>query len=177
MSINPSQTGDTSQPREPHGYPLIPLGPTHRADRFEADLEAASILPPKRPVHEALKPTLLDRLRNNFLFQELETAPVASLLLLLSLLDLLMTYALLRQGIGAYEANPVARWWFTRWNIAGMSFFKFAVIAVVVVACETVERKRPMVGRFILWIGCAAAAAVVARGVSLFVQHAPGGSF
>src|SRR5262245_13994873 len=80
-------------------------------------------------------------------------------LILLSAGDLFLTYALLWQG-RIYEANPVARWVFERWNIAGMTIFKFGVIAFVVILAEAIERRRPGVGRSILILGCVTAAAV-----------------
>jgi hypothetical protein len=86
-------------------------------------------------------------------------------------LDLFMTYILLRHGVGAYEANPIARWWFVRWNIAGMTAFKFGVIGLVIGVCEFVERHRPGRGKAVLWLGCVGAAAVVVHGARLFYEH------
>ena len=87
-------------------------------------------------------------------------------LILLSMGDLFLTYALLWQG-RIYEANPVARWFFDRWNIAGMTIFKFGVIAFVIILAETIERRRPRVGRAILILGCVAAAAVMIHSLRL----------
>jgi hypothetical protein len=90
---------------------------------------------------------------------------------MVSVLDVLMTHALLRQGFRFYESNPVARWFFARWNMAGMVGFKFLVISIAVVACEVVERRRPGVGRRIIRLGIVAACAVVAYSVVLFYRH------
>jgi hypothetical protein len=92
-------------------------------------------------------------------------------LVLVSVLDVLMTHTLLRQGFHFYESNPVARWFFARWNMAGMVGFKFLVISIAIVACEVVERRRPGVGRRIIGIGVVAACAVVAYSVLLFIRH------
>jgi hypothetical protein len=90
----------------------------------------------------------------------------------LSVLDLLMTYALLRQAGGRYvESNPVAHWFFARWNIAGMTAFKFAVIGSVIALCEVVERRRPGLGRAVPRLG-SLAAGVVAYSVYLLFKHA-----
>ena len=111
------------------------------------------------------------------LFHELAGEPLrltveSRVLVLLSVLDLLMTYALLRQvGVRYYESNPVAHWFFRRWNIAGMTLFKFAVIGAVIVLCEVVERRRPGLGRGVLCVGSLAAAGVVAYSVYLFLKH------
>lgn len=95
----------------------------------------------------------------------------AAWLVVLSLCDLLMTYVLLRQGAGFYEANPLARWWFVRWNIAGMVAYKFGLIAVVIAICEFVERRRPNAGRAVLWLGCLGALGVFLQGVRLFARY------
>lgn len=91
-------------------------------------------------------------------------------LLFVSTLDLFVTYLLLRQGGGFYEANPVARWWLVRWNVAGMTAFKFSVVSVAIVASEVVERRRAGLGRGVLWLGIIAACLVIARGASLLLS-------
>ncbi len=92
-------------------------------------------------------------------------------LILLSLADLFLTYILLRQGAHFYESNPVAQWFFQRWNMAGMTFFKFGLIGGVIAIGEVVERKRPGLGRAVLSFGCVAAAIVVCYSLKLLFQH------
>ncbi len=88
-------------------------------------------------------------------------------LILLSLADLMVTYHLLRSGPGFYESNPIAQFFFARWNIAGMAVFKFSVVGFVVVVGEVVERSRPGLGRFVVLVGCIASGAVVCYGLKL----------
>jgi hypothetical protein len=88
-------------------------------------------------------------------------------LILLSLADLMVTYHLLKTGPSFYESNPVAQFFFARWNIAGMAVFKFSVVGFVVVAGEIVERHRPGLGRFVVLLGCLASGAVVCYGLKL----------
>lgn len=95
----------------------------------------------------------------------------ALLLILLSLGDLLMTYLLLWQGGNFYEANPVAQWFFVRWNIAGMTAFKFALVSVILVLSEIIERHRPGIGRAIMLLGCLTALAVTVHGFRLLLAH------
>lgn len=93
------------------------------------------------------------------------------LLVLLSILDLLVTYSLLRHPDGLhYEANPIAQWWFARWNIAGMTAFKFTAIALGIASAEIVERRRPGVGRAILLVGITAVLYAVGYGSYLLNQ-------
>ena len=91
------------------------------------------------------------------------------LLAALSAADLLVTYALLRQGPSFYESNPFAQWVFQRWNIAGMTLFKFGVIGGVIVIGEVAERRRPGLGRGLMAASCLATAAVVAYGLRLLI--------
>ena len=98
---------------------------------------------------------------------------VALCLVALSAADLFVTYLLLRRGGGFYESNPVAQWFFARWNIAGMALYKFSIIGGVVAIAEFVERRRPGWGRTVLSIGCVAAAAVVIHGLRLLVGAGP----
>jgi hypothetical protein len=91
------------------------------------------------------------------------------LLVALSAADLLVTYALLRQGPAFYESNPFAQWVFQRWNIAGMTLFKFGVIGGVIVIGEVAERKRSGLGRGLLAVSCVATAAVVAYGLRMLL--------
>ncbi|CAN5788389.1 hypothetical protein BH23PLA1_BH23PLA1_28540 [soil metagenome] len=92
-------------------------------------------------------------------------------LLVLSATDIFLTHALLRQGQRFYESNPVADWFFQRYNIAGLVAYKFLIISVVIVICEFVERRRPGLGRRVLQIGIVAAGGVVVYSLSLIVRH------
>ena len=93
------------------------------------------------------------------------------LLVVLSACDLFITYLLLWQNGQFYEANPLARWFFDRWNIAGMTAFKFGLVAIIVVLCETIERHKPRVGRAIVILGCVAALIVSIHGLRLLIGH------
>ncbi|MFO0959640.1 MAG: DUF5658 family protein [Isosphaeraceae bacterium] len=89
----------------------------------------------------------------------------------MSAADVFTTYLLLRTSPTFYESNPVAQWFFARWNMAGMVLFKFSVIAGVIAIGEYVERRRPGWGRFVLLVGCVGAAYAVAKGLSLYRGH------
>jgi DNA-directed RNA polymerase subunit RPC12/RpoP len=98
------------------------------------------------------------------------------LLVALSAADLLVTYALLRQGPSFYESNPFAQWVFQRWNIAGMTLFKFGVIGGVIVIGEVAERRRPGLGRGLMAASCLATAVVVVYGLRLLLGFGVPGS-
>ncbi len=106
------------------------------------------------------------------LFQEeSRLANETMLLILMSAADLLMTYTLLRQGGHFYESNPVALWFFNRWNIAGMAAYKFGMVAFIVVLSETIERHRPGWGRAIILLGCLTALVAAIHGLRLLIHH------
>jgi len=94
-------------------------------------------------------------------------------LIALSIADVIMTFTLLRTSHGYYESNPVAGWFFARWNMTGMVVFKFAAIAVAIALGEMIERRRPGMGKLVLLVGCAAAATVVWHSLRLYLG-APG---
>ena len=104
----------------------------------------------------------------------LETSRVSGVgtcLVLLSAADLFMTFTLLRTSPRFVEANPVALWFYSRWNIVGMVFFKFSLIAGVIVISEIIERHRPGWGRVVLLIGCVGAAFAFIHGLRLYMAH------
>jgi Domain of unknown function (DUF5658) len=91
------------------------------------------------------------------------------LFLLVSIADLVMTYWLLSINPRVYESNPLANWFFAKWNIAGMTFFKFGVVALVVIISEFVEHRRAGAGKFVLILGILVTAAVVAYSYHLYL--------
>jgi len=85
-----------------------------------------------------------------------------SWLLLFSVLDIILTWALLYQGGGRFvESNPIANWFLRRFDIVGLVVYKLSLIAMVIVIAEIVERLRRGWGRFVLRVGIVAAALVV----------------
>ena len=88
-------------------------------------------------------------------------------LLAASVADLFMTITLLRQHPGAYESNPIARWFYGRWNIAGMVLYKFAIVGFIIALSELIERRRPGWGKFIVILGCAGALYAFTKGYRL----------
>lgn len=92
-------------------------------------------------------------------------------LVVLSAVDLFVTYRLLWQGGRFYESNPVAQWFFRQWNIAGMTGYKFGMVAFILVLGEVIERHRPGWGRAVVLFGAGAAAVVAAHGVRLLIHH------
>ncbi len=91
-------------------------------------------------------------------------------LLALSAADLFMTHSLLRRGPAFFESNPVAQWFYARWNMAGMVGFKFSVIAFVIVLAEIIERRRPGMGNVVLAVGCLGAIYAFVVGLRIYLS-------
>ena len=88
-----------------------------------------------------------------------------ALFVLLSALDLLMTWRLLnRPDSLIYEINPLARWSWEQLGWTGLISFKIAIVSVAAIAVIMIARRRPRVAGHVLSFGCAAAALVVGYG-------------
>jgi hypothetical protein len=90
-------------------------------------------------------------------------------LLVCSGADLLVTASLLHRHPAFYESNPVAHWFFARWNLAGMVLFKFSLVGLAIALSELIERRRPGWGKVILWLGCAGALYALSKGLRLYL--------
>jgi Domain of unknown function (DUF5658) len=152
---------DGPQP-EPSVYALAPepvLPPPRLQFRSE---------PPRRSKTRAVGWTRIVELG---VFQESQLQGIACRLLALSAADLFMTFTLLSTSPTFFESNPVAQWFFARWNIAGMVLFKFSIVGAVIAVSEFIERRRPGWGRFVLLIGCLGSAYAVYTGYNLYMGH------
>jgi hypothetical protein len=68
---------------------------------------------------------------------------------LLSLLDILMTAAIL--SIGGYEANALANRLLARFDVTGLVILKFCIVTFFVVVCEAVGKRNHVAGRRLVW--------------------------
>lgn len=94
------------------------------------------------------------------------------LYVLVSSLDLFMTYILLSQSGGVFmEANPVARFFIAEWGAKGMVYFKFSMVAFVCVLAQIIARYRPRSARWLLLGATALVSVVVVYSLKLLLQH------
>jgi hypothetical protein len=107
------------------------------------------------------------------ILEESRVQGIASALLLLGAADLFLTFLLLRKSPAFFESNPVAQWFFARWNMMGMVLFKFAVLGFAITASEIIERRRPGWGQSVLLIGCVATAFAIYKGYTLYLGKEP----
>jgi uncharacterized protein DUF5658 len=91
---------------------------------------------------------------------------------LVSALDLFMTYVLLRQvGVDFIESNPVAGRFFRDYGLKGMINFKFGMVALVCVIAQIVVRRRPRTAKWLLNGATLVVAGVVVYSAMLLVRH------
>ena len=116
---------------------------------------------------------MIARRKKNGLLYETEL----SWFILISALDVFMTYIILRSSAEnrtsnvMYESNPVAQWILHRWGMPGMVFFKFGSVAVVCLIAEVVGRRRRHVGRLLLLFGTVVVGGVVIYSLNLFLKN------
>lgn len=173
VSTAPSSLDRALQP-EPEEYPLAEVPPVPANARPVTPKSAARAEDRAAPSRRS-RPILWRRFFHASVLESSRLEKEIALLIALSAADLLVTHALLTRSPSFYESNPVAQWFFARWNIAGMTGFKFGVMGLVIVIGEVVERHRPGWGRGLLAASCLATAAVVWYGLRLLFGYGPGG--
>ena len=88
---------------------------------------------------------------------------------LLSLADLTLTWALIRDTSGlVYESNPVAAWCLHGHGWAGLAVFKSLMVLASGGLSEIISRYRPRTGGRVLVLGCIITGAVVLYSGYLF---------
>lgn len=84
------------------------------------------------------------------------------LFLILSVLDLLLTWRLLRQGDGCvYETNPLANACLNSFGMSGLVCYKLATVANTLALCSIISLYRPAASRFVLTFACCVLTGVV----------------
>lgn len=89
--------------------------------------------------------------------------------ILVNVLDIFMTYMLMR--LGAIEANPIANYFFQLWNFNGMIAFKLVIVAIVCVIAQIVALKKIRAAWFLLTVGTIITGGVVIYSVLLYFRN------
>jgi hypothetical protein len=142
------------------------------------DLAPASVLPTDQSPPRDQTPRFPDRRPSQawseairpWVFDSSQVQGIGILLLFFSVADLLMTFILLSISPAFFESNPLAQWFFARWNMTGMVIFKFGLIGGVIAVAEFIERRRPGWGRFVLLVGCVGAAYAFLTGLRMYLR-------
>lgn len=97
--------------------------------------------------------------------------------ILVNALDLFMTFLLLyfsNRGMlrkAVVESNPIADFFIKRWSTTGLVFFKFGVIAFVVVIAQIVARRKPRTAKLLLDLGSLFVGAVVVYSLLIMLKN------
>jgi hypothetical protein len=108
---------------------------------------------------------------------ELPLQRESALYLIVSVLDVMMTWILLADfaKVGGevifYESNPVARFFLEHWNVGGIVAFKFATVAIVETIAHVVAMQRVEVARRLLDFGTIVVSGVVLYSMYLLISH------
>ena len=89
--------------------------------------------------------------------------------LLVSALDVFMTYLLIRQP-GYTEANPIAKYFINHWGIKGMVYFKFGMVAFICVITQIIARTREEIARKVLQFATVVVTGVVIYSLMLYLR-------
>lgn len=103
------------------------------------------------------------------LTSELPLQNETSLFILINVLDIFMTYIVLR--LGGQEANSIARYFFDNWNIKGMVIFKLAMVTLVCLISQFVAYYQPRTAKLLLNFGSAIVGLVVLYSVWLLANR------
>jgi Domain of unknown function (DUF5658) len=101
----------------------------------------------------------------------------SALFLIVSVLDVMMTYMMLSDVPGPegremfYESNPVAHWIWAKWELSGIVAFKFTMVAVVEVIAQIIAVRKLQLGRRLLEFGTLVVALVVLYSMYLMLTH------
>lgn len=96
---------------------------------------------------------------------ELPLQNEVTLFILVGVLDIFMTYMLLR--LGAVEANPIARFFLVRWGFNGLIAFKMTSIALVTVLAQIIAQFKMSTAKKLLGYGTLVVGIVVVYSVFL----------
>lgn len=110
-----------------------------------------------------------DSHRLSFFMRELPLQDETSYFILANVLDIVLTFLLLRSG--AIEANPLADFVYQIWGFNGMIAFKMLIVAAVCVLAQIIALRNRSRARFVLVAGTIIVGLVVAYSMLLYYQH------
>lgn len=112
----------------------------------------------------------------SFLTRHLPLEHETALFVLVSALDLMMTWLLLYRSEGApggriVESNPLANYFLLRWGLKGLVGFKFAVVLFVCLLAQFIALHDVKKAGFVLKIGTLVISAVVVYSFHLYLRN------
>lgn len=107
--------------------------------------------------------------RNSLFGGQLPLENETTWFVLVSALDVFLTYLLIRQPHYT-EANPIAAFFINHWGIRGMVYFKFFMVAFVAVITQIIARTREDIARRVLQFATVVVGGVVIYSLSLLIR-------
>lgn len=104
---------------------------------------------------------------SSFLTRKLPLQDQTTIFILVNVLDIFMTYILLR--FGAIEANPIANFFLARFGFNGMIFFKLTITAGVCVIAQLIAVESIAKAKGLLAVGTLLVGSVVVYSTYLFI--------
>lgn len=104
------------------------------------------------------------------LIQPMHAEQELLLFVFVSALDIFATYILLRDG-NFVESNPLAQFFFNRWGMKGMVYFKLVMVAGICTIAHVVSLQRPQSARRLLQFAIVVVTIVVVYSVLLLLRH------
>jgi hypothetical protein len=156
---------------DPGTYSLAGSGdPDEYPEEIDGYDEPSSV--PAEPIRRSAAPV-----RKSIFTANLPLETETARFILVNALDLFMTFLLLyfsNRGMlrkAVVESNPVADFFIKRWGTSGLVFFKFGVIAFVVVLAQLVARQRPATAKRLLDLGALFVGIVVVYSLLIMLQN------
>ncbi len=122
---------------------------------------------PKRP---ARKTDRKNEERSSFFGGQLPLENETVWFLLVSALDVFMTYLLIRQP-NFTEGNPVAAYFLNHWGVKGMVYYKFFMVAFITVIAQIIARSRTDIAARLLQFATIVVGGVVVYSLVLYLRH------
>lgn len=113
--------------------------------------------PPSRdpqPPDSAVAPTRTDESPGFIALPPMRYQNAYVWFVLFSTLDVVLTWQILVR-YGGSEINPIADLIIKHWGFMGAVMLKYALVLVVVIACELIARRREHTGRRLSWLAVA----------------------
>ncbi|MEM9410912.1 MAG: DUF5658 family protein [Planctomycetota bacterium] len=107
----------------------------------------------------------------SFWSQSLPLETETCFFILANALDVVMTFLLLDRGPEFHESNFLANFILVRYGFRGMVYFKFALVAFVVVIAQIIARTQQTTARWLLNVGTLIVGSVVIYSCYLWVQY------
>lgn len=108
------------------------------------------------------------RYMQSFMTRKLPLQNATTMFIFINTLDIFMTYVLI--SLGAIEANPIANYFFAKFNFNGLIFFKLVIVAGVCVIAQIIAASSIRKGKDLLNFGSLLVGSVVAYSCWLLVD-------